>query len=297
MWSGRQGARRRKVVAEPGQADGDDESVDSLLSHWRQGDCVLGEQWFVHRFASDRPITRAASELAGQGVDLAESQVAGLVVLTQTCDVVRRCADRPFVEVAPLVEIDPAERAMVARGRRPFYAMIPALADRGLAADLDRTMTVEKPVVATWTRTPGCGTDAEARSFARSLARKRARFAFPDDFSRWMKKLQDRLSEKHGKASSEGAALRALREIRVLAAPDWDAQAVEVMFWFIRDGGVADFEGQSWDHYLEFWLRLVPAAGRFSRVDGLVVELGDLTAKDYLESDQLDLDHLSSSVA
>jgi hypothetical protein len=284
-------------VADTGHDGRLDDSVDSALSLWRQGDCVLGEHWFVHRFAPDRPLAGAARELANQGVDvdLAESLVAGLVVLTQTCDVVRRCAERPYVEVAPLVEIEPKDRVMVERGRRPGYALIPALADRGLAADLDRTMTLEKPVMAAWTRTPGCRSDAEARSFARALARKRLRFAFPDDFTSLARKLQDRLIEKHGRESPEGEALRSLREIRVCVTPDWRSALVGVMFWFIRDDDASDFAGQSWDRHLEAWLRLVPPGGRFSSIEGQVVELGDLTAKDYIESDPLDLDYLSST--
>jgi hypothetical protein len=98
-----------------GKDAGDDEAVDSALSQWRQGDCALAEHWFAHRFAPEHPITPPARELAAAGVDLAESQVDGLVVLTQTCDIVRRCADRPYIEVAPLVEIDPGDRAMVGR--------------------------------------------------------------------------------------------------------------------------------------------------------------------------------------
>jgi hypothetical protein len=49
-----------------------------------------------------------------------------------------------------------------------------------------------------------------------------------------------------------------------------------------------------WDALLNAWLQLMPAAGRFKTVDGMVVALEDLTAKDYVESDPLDLDHLST---
>ncbi len=40
------------------------------------------------------------------------------------------------------------------------------------------------------------------------------------------------------------------------------------------------------------WLALVPPAGRFNR-EGVVATLDDLTARDYAESDLLDLDYLS----
>lgn len=59
-------------------------------------------------------------------------------------------------------------------------------------------MTVEKAVVASWTRTDGCRTDEQRRAFATALSRKRARFAFPDDFVAAARQLQDRLADKHG---------------------------------------------------------------------------------------------------
>src|SRR5690606_14455031 len=141
---------------------------------------------------------------ADADADLAEQQVLGLVVITQTCDIVRSCTERPYVEVCPLVEVDDDRLREVQRGRRPAYGFVPLVADRKLVADLDRVMTVEKPVVAGWERTPGWGTDAEARSFALALARKRVRFAFPDDFTSLVRKLQKRLEEKHDRESVEG---------------------------------------------------------------------------------------------
>ena len=155
-------------------------------------------------------------------------------------------------------------------------------------------MTVEKAIVAKWPRTVGCRTDYEVRRFSLALARKRARSAFPDDFTAFIKKLQSRLLEKHDRQSDEGRALRALREIRVHAAPSWDATEVELTFWFIREEDASDFEGKSWDSLLDVWLKLIIASGRFEPVNGAVMALEDLTAKDYVESDPLDLDHLST---
>jgi hypothetical protein len=186
-------------------------AVDKALSDWRQGDCVLGEHWFVHRVDPSVGLTDAARAAAEAGTDLAETPEVGLVVVTQTCDVVRECRSRPFVEVSPLVTLDEHDFHTVARGRRPNFALVPAMADRRLVADLDRTMTVEKSVVARWQRVPGCQGDDDARRFASSLARKRKRFAFPDDFTFLAKKLTERLANKHDRTTVEGHALRSLR--------------------------------------------------------------------------------------
>lgn len=267
--------------------------IDASLREWRQGDLALEESWFVHVGDGAAPLTAAAAEAAG-GAQAMTSEVLGLVVLTQTCDIVRSCVTRPYVEVAPVVRVSEDDLHQVKRGRRPAHATLPALEKELLVADLDRVMTVEKSIVASWKRTPGFTRDTDGRAFAQALARKRVRFAFPDDFTLLAKKLQARLGEKHDKKTDEGRGLRALREIRVCAAPSWDAPSTEIFFWFIRDDSDATFEGKSWADLLKDWLKLVPATGRFTSLDGQVATLQEMTAEDYVDSDPLDLDHLST---
>ena len=267
--------------------------VDRALETWRQGDCVLGEHWFAFRLHRMTPLTEAAEAAASEGADLAEEQVPGLVVLTQTCDIVRSCRDRPFIEVCPLAKVPEDNLREIQRGRRPAYGLLPLLADQCLVADLDRTMTVEKAVVATWERTPGWSTDAEARAFAAALARKRARFAFPDAFTALVKKLQGRLTEKHDKASPEGDALRRLREIRVHAWPSWEDTQVKLTFFFVKQEDDTT-EGAALANHVDAWLKLVPKGGPFVNVSGYVTTLEDMTAAEYVGSDLLDLDYLST---
>lgn len=264
-------------------------AIDLALSEWRQGDCVLGAHWFVFGVDPDVPLTAEAEEAAAPVV---AAEVRGFMVATQSCDLVRRCEDRPFVEVCPLVVVGDQALREIARGRRPNYAFVPGAASDRLVADLDRVMTVEKGVVAKWTRLPGCRTDQEGRSMAFALARKRARPAFPDDFVQFVAPLQKRLVEKHDKASDEGSALRSLREIRVSASPSWGDGKVTLMFWFIRGEATPSFEGRRWDDLLIAWMNLITSSGRFS-AHGVVQTLGDLTAADYVTSDALDLEYLS----
>lgn len=269
-------------------------SMDDRIRDWRQGDCALGPWWFAFRVNPALPLTEAARQAADDGVDLAESEVEGFAVLTQTCDIVRSAADRPFLEVAPLVRVEAGIRDEVRRAVRPRYAFIPGVASLSLVADLDRVMTVEKAVAADWRRMPGCSTDEDARAFRDAVVRKHARAALPDDFNLFAFSLVSRLKTKHARQSPEGDALRALRQIRVRAAPEWDSDAVELTFWFLRHESQPHFEGIAWDSFLESWLNLVPPGGRFTSVDGLVTTLADMTGRDYVESDPLDLDHLSS---
>ncbi|WP_414756271.1 hypothetical protein [Anabaena sp. CCY 9910] len=272
------------------------QKVDAALKQWQQGDCVLGEHWFVQRFNPKCPLTPESTDVAQEDTDLAESEVKGFVVVTQTCDIVRSCSKRPFVEVVPLVEVDEQLLYEIKRIKRPQYAYIPRVAELNLVADLDRVMTVEKAVVAEWERQPGCRNDQEIRYLGQALTRKRARFAFPDDFNKLVYKLQKQMQDKHDRpVSDEGKALRALREIRVRADPSWNSPSIELMFWFIRDEEQVQFQNMTWDKLCKKWLESVPASGRFQSVDGLVVSLEDMTAKDYVESDRLDLDNLSST--
>ncbi len=270
------------------------ERVDEQLSAWRQGDCVIGEHWFLFRTNGEGPLTAEAAVAVTDGADNVEAAVRGFAVLTQTCDLVRGCVDRPFVEVSPLVEVDDLVLHEIRRGRRPNYGFIPGVARHGLVADLDRVMTVEKTVVAVWERIAGCRTDDDARRLSLALARKRARTAFPDDFVAFARPLMDRIFLKHDKHSDEGHALRSLREIRVRAAPSWDADTVELTFWFIQNEDDAALETSGWKHYQTALPKAQSKPGRFVRVDGVVQTLDDLTARDYVESDPLDLDHLST---
>jgi hypothetical protein len=269
------------------------QKVDAALEEWRQGDFVLSEQGFVYRIDPQLPLTEESLDAGAEGSDLAESMVRGFVVVTQTCDIVRSCSKRPFVEVVPLLEVVEQRLNEIQRGRRPQYAFIPGCTEHCLVADLDRVMTVEKAVVAGWERKSGCQNDQEVRALGKALARKRIRFAFPDDFIEWTKKLQDQFQKKHDKFSPEGEALRSLREIRVRAAPSWNDSEIQLMFWFIRHEEQVQFQGTTWDILLQQWLKLIAQSGRFQFVDGQVVTLEDITAKDYVESDPLDLDHLS----
>ena len=261
-----------------------DAEVDHALGVWRQGDCTLGDHWFVQRTLAN-----------ADGVDLQETLVPGFVVLTQTCDVVRSSVDRPELEVSPLVKVAPEHLHEIRKGYRPRYAYVASVAASDLVADLDRVMTVDKSVAAAWPRTQGYTSEADGRAFAIAIGRKRTRYAFPDDFVEHVRKLHARITDKHGRESPEGRALRALREIRVMAAPSWDDTAVSLTYWFIQEDRDDEFEGTQWATWLAKWLALLPAVGRYRVIEGQVTSLARLTADEYVHSDPLDLDHLSGT--
>jgi hypothetical protein len=275
--------------------------IDAALQGSRQGDVILGSDLdFVHVASLRQPITDAATASAeelkdGQGSDLAYITTAapGFVFLTQTCDIVRSCETRPYIELAPLMAVSLLELENIRRKKRPNFAYIPAIAEQQLVAHLDRTFTVEKAVLAPLSRTPGVRTHQEAIDFAEALARKRRRFAFPDDFDHALKKLGKRFDARAGKQTEEGHHVDALTEIRVSALPSWEATNVDLSFWLIKKD---DPDPEKWTYYLEQWHALIDQSGRYKVPDPFrVVRFNDITAQDYLDSQRLDFDDLSST--
>lgn len=283
----------------------DAQEINQALRVWRQGDITRDAGLeFLHIADVSSPLSPASVEailsaegdgdMGIEGIVPVSEEVQGLVMLTQTCDVVRNCEKRPFVEVAPLVKLKAHEVEEVRRLKRPAYAYVPAVADDLLVADLDRTMTIEKSVVAQWERVPGWETDQEIRDFVQAVSRKRSRFAFPNDFVRAMGSLQKRFTGQYREQSEEGAHLRALREIRIRAAPSWGHDEVEINWWLIKDGEPQGYE-PNWDKWTGCWLDLIDQGGRFHFELPVACSLSDLTGQEYVESDRLDLDQLSTS--
>jgi hypothetical protein len=272
-------------------------AVEKSLEDWQQGDLTLESVEFIYKSLAALPVTAPPSETTEVSETLS-AESPGLVVISQTCDIQRAVSERPYVLMSPLMtcpESFPIDE--VEKGLRPQYALVPAVASLNLVADLDQVMTVEKPLLVSWHRTRGCRNDEELREFASNLARKFSRFAFPNDFMRWIGKFRDSIKGKHGSSfSEEGAALRALREIRVTATPTWHASEIELFFHFVREEDEPNGPSKPWYHWLGLWLSSLKPAGRFKRVEGVVLPPSNILMSDYLVSDRLDLDHLSRSV-
>ncbi|WP_238246067.1 hypothetical protein [Methylobacterium iners] len=285
----------------------DAEAINEALKDWRQGDITLDEGLeFLHLGDLSRPHTEASEQTAaafaetGEAVPvgptpLMDGALHGLVVLSQTCDVVRDCRDRPYIEVAPLIEASAEQLEAARRLKMPAYAYIPAVAERRLVAHLDRVMTVEKSLVARWRRVPGWEHDSEVRAFGQALARKRVRFAFPDAFTEAIKRLAARLSKQHEKQNEDGAYLRALWQIRVRAAPAWEGEKVDLEWWFIKHYDPEGIEKVDWPAVVESWMSLFDAGECFTVSGVIVCRLEDMTARDYVESDILEFEHLSTA--
>ena len=277
------------------------DEVDRAVSEWRQGDVSCHESIeFLHFADLDQPhsppalkLFRQAGETKAQefGIQpILDKAIEGVAILTQTCDLIRSCRDRPYVEVAPLVKVPQQFAEEVRLGKRSGFAYVPCMEKNSLVADLDRIMTVEKAVLGRWSRIEGRMTAREAHDFRNAIGRIRSRFPFPDKFVEAMADITKHFRIKHSKQTDEGDHLRALREIRVYAKPSWDAPDVDTIFWFIKDEGPTPC---MWDSFIEQWISKFRSSPGL-RVGGCDVRaLSEMTAQEYVESDSLELDTLT----
>lgn len=236
---------------------------------------------------------RLASEQVGSGLGVVATDAPGFAVVSQTCEIVRSCASRPYVEVCPLIELPEGEMNLVRSGRRGQFVSLPGLRGANVAVDLDRPMTMEKAALVGFQAEcqPGVTSEADIRKVADALGRKRGRAAFPDDFVSMMEAFRKRVVAKHRKDTDEGRFLGKVKQVRVNAAPSWTSTQVQLNFMFVFDHSSsipADADDQ-----IDALIGLVSLASPYVEIQGKPVALEHISAAAYLQSDQLDFDHLS----
>jgi hypothetical protein len=99
------------------------------------------------------------------------------------------------------------------------------------------------------------------------------------------------MTKRAGKSTPEGRHVDALVEIRVAAAPAWEAGEVAVTLWLIKDH---DPDKEEWFRWVGEWEKLMDQSGQY-RLDGppRLRRLEDMLASENVGSHRLDLDNLS----
>lgn len=273
------------------------ERVNAASQAWRQGDVpqwpTASQAWLA---TPAMPLTQPSKEMTGDrfGVVLAAAQ--HLVIVTQTCDIVRDCRDYAHITLAGVVTLDGDKAQQAKRGHRPRYVALPALGP-GHFADTSLLVSAEKTILLEFDRLQGVATDREQRQFAEGIALSFGRSALPDDLVGALDKLTRRIKQKHDKDSKEGRALRSLDDIRIRGLPSWTADDIDVRVLFCpptQDEAESCMPPEQWDETVDEWMGLAEPEGVIRTIGGDWLALDRMTALDYLNSDHLDLEYLSS---
>ncbi len=270
------------------------ERVTGETQRWRQGDAVnvTAVAWLGR---PDAALTEQSAALTGDDSKCIVAGTDRLLVVSQTCDLVRNALQRPYVLLAPVVVLQEPSATEARLGTRPRFVPVPGLGTDTFV-DLDLIVTAEKSLLLDTEPVRGLPDEAAQRLFGSRVGRFFSRSAFPDDLSIALRGLVARVRDKHAKNSREGQALTALEEIRVLGTPSWDADEIDVFLIFATPTRAEAEElmpETEWDEIVDGWLRRADAHGVVASVDGAMIPFDELTAREYLDSDPLDLDYLS----
>ncbi|MGH8558541.1 MAG: hypothetical protein ACRESZ_13990 [Methylococcales bacterium] len=287
------------------QNEGQPAKINALLVEWRQGDIVtIPGLPFIHLADLRAPLTAMSQQFARENADAIEesafaaiaSNTGSLVIVSQTCDIVKDCTFTPTIQLAAVEKVDAAKLADAKRGSSVRYLFLPAEEAASLVANLDKLLTAEKSILvdSAVQKRSTVRDEHEARALSEAIARKFKRFAFPDDFNEGLKKFRKHIIEKSGKDSPEGRTYKAISEIRVTAANEWSNKKPELTFLFLfESGNLINSESKQCIAKLMGCFQLV---GRFAeKPEFRMVTYEDITADAYRRSSPLDLDFISSS--
>lgn len=159
----------------------------------------------------------------GGGAETLEAP-QGVVILSQTCDVVQKSKARCLV--APVI-IDPSdgELSSAKKGQKPLHLYLESitaeprrcLADMEYAVSVPKATLVGLPITARYVER---ASGNAARQVAWRVGRAFSRFPFPDEVYPAFSKLRRQAQEKAGSAGNFGGVLDLLEDLRV-AADQW----------------------------------------------------------------------------
>lgn len=262
------------------------DSIADPLADWRQGDFVCGSHGFVC-LGSDGKTVGAKTI----GID-----ALGYVLISQSCDIVRRTSGRDFVAVCPLIRIDEEKSKAAKKGRLPYMISVES-AGAFVYADLRRVMSVEKDVLATWQRNVGFSTEKDRLKFAAALERKFGQFAFPDEFDAATKSFKEKVWSRYDKNSPFNPIYKSLKQIRFGADPDWETSdskrifCVAVLSDQLENGVTREDVSKSLNN--EFDAIEWPEGYEWNDPRLLLQTARDLTGEDLISTQRADFDFLS----
>lgn len=271
--------------------------VDTAMQEWRQGDVpeltVPALAWFA---TPTMPLTSASARMTGNDPGAVVAMAERVVIVTQTCDIVRDCREYAHITLAGVVTLVGNMALEALRGRRPRFVALPDLGP-DCFADTSLLVSAEKSILLGAGRISAVTSDASRRRFAEGIGRAFERSALPDDLVLALNGLTQRIKQKHDKDSPEGRALRLLEDIRIRGFPSWTADEINVRVLFCpptQDEAEVCMAPEEWDGMIEQWIARAEPRGVIRSIQGDWLPFDKMTARDYLDTDCLDLEYLSS---
>ena len=219
-----------------------------------------------------------------------------LVIVSQTCDIVRSCREHPFITLAAVIELDEPIASQARRGHRPRLLPLPDIGASSFA-DMNLLVGAEKSTLLGLEPIRGLENSEGQRHFARAVGRVFERPAFPDDLNEALRGLLERIRAKHNRNSPEGQALESLQEIRVVVESADEAHKIRITVLFCPESRPSEESRPRHSELQEqiaAWVTRTRRTGIVVSVDGILAPLDEMTALEYRASDPLDLDYLTA---
>ena len=150
----------------------------------------------------------------------------GVVIISQTCDIVQESASKANLTVAPLVDPTAANISNAKRGRSATLLYLDGEQDGGEAvADLQFVSSLPKVEIIGRTLIARHATEPSVsgqRQLAHRIGRAYTRFAFPDEVVPFLKRLRDMARKKANTMSAFGRVIDFVSDLRV-SSDQWQS--------------------------------------------------------------------------
>lgn len=212
-----------------------------------------------------------------------------LIIASQDCDIVSNISEEPTVVALRAFFTENTSILRYADGNSSHYFLLDR--KRGLVAESSVMVLIEKPVLLNLTPEPGALDLAIKQKFARWVAHRFDRSAFPEDIvGAVVKPILDNLSQMQLENDSDLDALRVVSEVRLAKIEGKSPFDVRILF-IIPESGLPD-NGIALDRFVARMRRWFnPLAARLVVWDAR--HIYEITVGDYLDTQQIYLDHYS----
>ncbi|KSV60991.1 hypothetical protein N182_38085 [Sinorhizobium sp. GL2] len=264
------------------------EELKTALALWRQGDFTISTGEFPVAFLNENNVIEAGWDT-----------VHGLVVVSQTCDIVNAVDLDDVVVVAPIVEVTDGLLEAIKFGTTTVGAVIENAILPTDVADLRYLATIRKSSLVKMERKEGFNSEQTRDVFVNALERRYGRFAFPDALSDGpVITIRNRAKSLRKKNSPKANVYKSLRSIRLAADPDFDTPGAKIQFLLVLNDLPHVF-AESKDIIVE--LESQEQADRFNWPATFekhsplfrVVTMDSLSAREWDNSRHVDLDFIS----